>query len=122
MKRRLQALYNRLFRRKELEAILHSAHIEPGHMDLMIEHPSVAVIASELAQFFIKAGGVNYVEFEMVDRATIGYFIVTIQRRRAASPSQVNGKLKEALEKIADGDATPAETALNVLKELRYRS
>ena len=118
----IRVLYNRVFRREEMKLMLEHVHFEDGKMDITARHKSVSVIASELGKYFQECGGVNYIEMQMFDPATIGLFTVTIRKSRGFEPSQVNDKLRGALESIYEltDDKSARETARLTLTELGY--
>lgn len=118
----IRVLYNRVFRREEMKLMLESIHYEEGKLEMTARHEAVAIIASELGQYFQEAGSANYVEMQMFDPATIGLFTVTIRKSRGLEPSQVNDKLRRALEEIYEltPDTATRCTAETTLRELGY--
>lgn len=122
IERVIRVLYNRVFRREEMNLMLEHVHFEHGKMEITARHEAVSIIASELGKYFQECGGVNYIEMQMFDPATIGLFTVTIRKARGLEPSQVNDKLRHALESIYEltDDKSARETARLTLVELGY--
>jgi hypothetical protein len=118
--RKLHALYNWIFRRKEIHLALKSMNVDDDRMNMVVEHPEIAVIASELGEFFIKCGGVNVLEMKMFDPATIGIFVLTMQREGHPSFADINETMREALEKIHQHPENALRIAEITLKSLGY--
>lgn len=102
MLRRLKALYNRTFRKREIEAQLVSMNFQKGSMDAVLKYPGVAILASEVAGYFDESGGKNWVEFTMYDDASMRMFVVTIQRRGGETPAQKIKRLEAEIEQLKD--------------------
>lgn len=101
--KRLQIKYNETFRKAEIQAILKSIKYEAGEegkLDLIYEFPSVAILADEMARFFDAAGGKNYVEISMYDRASHRKFTMTVQRHGGETPGQKASRLEAELEQL----------------------
>lgn len=122
IERVIRVLYNRLFRREEMKLMLEYVHFDRGAMEITAQHEAVSIIASELGKYFQECGGVNYIEMQMFDPATIGLFTVTIRKSGGKEPSQVNEALRDALESIYEltDDKSARETARLALTELGY--
>lgn len=122
VERVIRVVYNRLFKREEMALMLEHVHFEKGVMEMTARHEAVSIIASELGKYFQECGGVNYIEMQMFDPATIGLFTVTIRKSRGKEPSQVNETLRNALESIYEltTDTDARETARVALTELGY--
>lgn len=102
--------------------MLEHVSFDDGKFELTARHETIRIIASELGKYFQECGGVNYVEMQMFDPATIGLFTVTIRRSGGKEPSQVNEALRDALESIYEqtADANARETARLTLIKLGY--
>lgn len=132
----LKIAYNRIFRRREMDAIIDYA--ECRYLDgkyqatIRAEHPGFMTLASEIASTFKKFEGINYVETSLFDPAEMVEYAVIIQRKDKLTPAQVSGQLRIALERIAsitddtdriarDAVLECREIAITVLVEAGYR-
>lgn len=99
---RLQGWFNRTFRRKQLDAVLKEFKYSNGNLDIVMEHPSVPVIARALIEFFKRTKGVNFVEFTVIDHANMEPYTISIRKTANPTPSEINEILRGALECIAN--------------------
>ena len=118
--RRCHALFNPIFRRKQIKAEMVRSHFENGSLDLVVKHPDMAQIASIFGEYFISQGCVNYLTLTMFDKATIGTFELTMQRVGHPTPAQANTKMRDALEQIAENPIAAQTLAQTTLLSLGY--
>jgi hypothetical protein len=73
-----------------------------GGMTLKLSHGVVPFMAAEFVKFFKESGGVNYVEFTLVDgkNPEFGPFTVTIQRMLGKTPGQLVSELREKVKEL----------------------
>jgi hypothetical protein len=103
--RRLKALYNRTFRKREIEAQLVSLDFQDGNMDAVLKFPGIAILTNQIAGYFDETGGKNWVEVTMFDNASMRMFVVTIQRKGGETPAQKIKRLEAEIEQLK-ADAT----------------
>ena len=68
--------------------------------------PDIAIFAAECARMLDKANAKNYVQFDVMPRISARKrpVRVTVQWAEGESPAEQNARLRDALEKYADGD------------------
>lgn len=73
-----------------------------GGMTLKLSHGIVPFMAAAFLKFFKESGGVNYVEFTLVDgkNPEFGPFTVTIQRMLGKTPGMVVSELKDRIKEL----------------------
>lgn len=78
-----------------------------GGMTLKLSHGVVPMMAAEFVKFFKKSGGINYVEFTLVDgkNPQFGPFTVTIQRMLGKTPAQVVAELRDRVSELEKAGA-----------------
>lgn len=78
-----------------------------GGMTLKLSHGVVPFMASEFVKFFKDSGGVNYVEFTLVDGKSpeMGPFTVTIQRMMGKTPGMVVAELRDRISELEKAGA-----------------
>lgn len=121
MNRKLKALFNRVFRRKEIALEFQRFHYENNKLEFSAAHPQIGIIAGELGKFFIEVGASNFLELTMFDPATIGTFKMTMQREGRLGDREVREKMRSALEQIhSHPEHDSYLIADKVLRELGY--
>lgn len=120
MVRTLKALFNVIFRRREVMRIK-ELHYADDKLDIIYaDYPGIKVMAKELGEFFIKVGGTNFVQISLFDPATMATYDLTIQKRGRYFPSQVISQLRAALEMIQDDPSQAEQIADAALKSVGY--
>ena len=65
----------------------------------MIEHPAIAIITTEIIQYFKAVGGANFVSFCAWD-SDIGEIEVTIRSKSGKTKTQIISELKKEIEDL----------------------
>lgn len=98
--RYLRVRWNKIFHRKAMNAILRELNYKDGDTQAILEYPGIALLASDVAGYFDKIGGPNWVEFTMLDSASMRLFVVTIQRKNGETPAQKIKRLEDEIKRI----------------------
>ena len=85
-----------------IEPVIAEMHYKDGHMEIALEHPTVACIAYEMARLFKEGGGINYVAMTMVDKEDDTAYTVTIQPENGKPVFQVNAELMVAMKSLVE--------------------
>ena len=120
MLRVLRVLWNKAFRREQIDMLLKDVRFHDGTIDIVAQYPGVAIIARELGAYFINQKAVNYCEIGLFDPDTIGFFIVTIQKSGKRSPGSINADLRQALTSIIEHPEQASALATQALQRAGY--
>lgn len=112
---RFQGWFNRTFRRTQLDARLKEFKYSNGKLDIFMEHPGVPVIAREMIEFFKKSKGINFVEFTVIDNASMEPYTITIRKAKRPTPQEINEILRGALECISVPPPEPLSTSMTLI-------
>lgn len=103
--------------------MLKKMDIQPGHVDLILQHPAFAVIVEEMVSYFVKSGAQNYQELTF-QHEEFGKFTLLIQKQNGHTPGYINRILREALEEIIKLEAVDSDQgnmiAQNAFKKVGY--
>lgn len=102
MSKVLMALFNKTFRRRKMETLLHEMHYKDGELNAVMEFPGVGILADEIGNMFDKAGGVNYVEFTVFNIAKMRTFVVTVQRKGGKTQGQIIDELRAEIASLRE--------------------
>lgn len=123
--RKLRVAYNRIFHANQYDSLIkkftYEADESGTRSEAAFEHPAVGVLASEIGNLFIKAGGINYVQFTVFDKASMRPFEVTIRNAERPSPAEIVDQLRMALYKIEAKPDEARSIANEVLARLGYK-
>ncbi len=123
MLRILRALFNRLFRRKEIELTLKRFEANGERWDLTLSHPLFESVAVEFTQLFADLKIRNYLEAKVFDPATITMYTFTIRKAESPTLGMINTDLRDALleiRKYCDDVDVVVRVAEEVLQKYGY--
>lgn len=121
IERVIRVLFNRTFRRREIDIVLKRAHFEDNTLQMTMQHPEFAVIARELTNYFREIGADNYMTLTLYDPATLEAFELTLQRVKGRTVSQVNRRMQRLIRDIDENPIQARELIAEMNAELDWR-
>jgi len=109
-KRKLFYLFNRTFRRKQVDLHIKrmSVDVEKSTAEIHMNHPIFVEFISSCTEIFDSSGAIKFLEMKFFDVATMREFEVTIKPSYGRlSSNLIIYRLRYALERIQKGDGDP---------------
>ena len=125
MIRTIRAWWNRVFLRKELGALIERAEFsyEAGKgytAAIFLKHEMIAEFTHQWVAYLDEVGGKNNVSMQIVDRATMRQFELSLQLVGGLTTIQLNSILKHTVEAIYNDDSNAKAVAESTLRKLGY--
>ena len=127
----LKALFNRIFRRRQLKEMRDEMNIRASVADdklfVAASHPVLSVLAQMLTELYESASesgsfvnGANFVTVNFVDHANMKGYELTIQRWGRPSPSVVAANFRKALDLVIANPNDAVDIAVRALDANNY--
>lgn len=117
-----RVLFNRIFRRKEVELRIKSMGVDTKKKTtyLHMYHPVFVRFISSCIDLFDGSGAVNHLEMRFFNVADMKFYEVTIKPENGLPCGAINSRLRKALEEIADGEGDQAIVSAQALIDCGY--